>query len=1584
MDQRPHQYYTPALNQNIGSSSATDNSYLLQPSQRPRRQKSLVRPERERIDENHRQYHYRRHASTSRGVAPSTTGNRPMERRVTGRKPTVIRRGKSILGREEKDDDDDPRRQIGAGLSGSGGEGAVNTEYRDSFWQQLPNPWLLYCRVLTCCIPGSLLTACGIPQGPAHMAWREKIGLLSFIACVMGFVGFLTFGFTQAVCPTPPITVQGGEVSSGYVIIHGWAYMLAEWDNHPPIRDQVSENTNVIYPPVSAGGMDASFLFQDAVSACSDVLGSGPVYFPCQMFNPNDTSAPDPSTFSNQTGCHLSETARTMYHEFQTQGVPKESGGLDKAARVYYDWDRINSTGHLMVYNGDVLNLRLLQSLPTSSNYPAGGLIEAILADEESFGGKDMTRAIASSKSEGNWEHEAECLAATIKVGSLDTLSIGCMASQIVLYLSLCVILGVIITKFVLAVIFGWFLSWRLGTFKEGNSYAARMKRAAEIESWSRNIQSTGPIPKSFLQTQANQNKKKSILPQTSRFTQPQHGIMRFDAERTPPPTWKAPATARSSRPSLYMTPSPSSRFFSSTPGDMTPRRSSISSSDMSSSAATSITCPFPLSPYVVQQPSADYMPFKYPLAHTICLVTCYSEGEEGIRTTLDSIATSDYPNSHKLILVICDGIITGSGNNQSTPDACISMMRDFIVPPEDVQPAAYVAIADGYKQNNMGKVYAGFYKYKDETVDPAHQQRVPMVTIVKCGAPEEAEEAKPGNRGKRDSQIVLMQFMQKVIFDERLTQMEYEFFNSIWRVAGVPPDSYEICLMVDADTKLYPDALSRMISACVKDPDISGLCGETKIANKTDSWVSMIQVFEYYISHHMNKAFEAIFGGVTCLPGCFCMYRIKAPKGPTGYWVPVLANPDVVQHYSENVVDTLHKKNLLLLGEDRYLSTLMLKIFPNRKMMFVPQAVCKTVVPDSFRVLLSQRRRWINSTIHNLMELLFVHDLCGTFCFSMQFVIFMELVGTLALPAAISFTLYLIILAIIGQPAIIPLILLALILGLPAVLIVMTSRKVVYVGWMLIYLFSLPIWNFVLPMYAYWHFDDFSWGDTRKVEGSQKERGHGDKDGEFDTSRIVMKKWSEYEKDRRTRLAIERNLPMPRFLERPRSVDIFKDPMYRPNSKKNGSTGSSDSEAPLTEMDFQPIRHPPVQLSDPPMPMTSFNLRDPAPSTPSSTSPSPIDPTPLRNELSASTTDWANPAPHHHKSSAPERSRPPVVAFQTKSSGGSSSSASSRLGSPLAQSSVPPPPPPQKAESSGTSPHVQIPIQPKNAGGSPTSAQRGGTPLTPIPAPRRINLTPQKQLPQPDNSSFTQSFHAATTSGPLSIEGSAPAPAPTMVDSAPQKPLPRPDDSTFTVSFHTATSSGSSSAQDAAPTTVPGRIVPAPQKQSPKPENSTSSQLSHGATTDSAPSSVPVPAPRRIDPSAQKQIPQTGTSSTYQAEISSTGGSSSTQNVSSPASQHVEPVPRSPTSDSSGLSSPTLSVGPSFAQRSVPPPPPTQIDIATAPRQQIPESSISPRKISFAPEKPLPPPKDTSTRRPKPRTSSLSNKPPQPPPHAD
>ena len=132
-------------------------------------------------------------------------------------------------------------------------------------------------------------------------------------------------------------------------------------------------------------------------------------------------------------------------------------------------------------------------------------------------------------------------------------------------------------------------------------------------------------------------------------------------------------------------------------------------------------------------------------------------------------------------------------------------------------------------------------------------------------------------------------------------------------------------------------------------------------------------------------KAFESVFGGVTCLPGCFSMYRLKARKANDSDWVPVLVQSEICREYSQAIVTTLHQKNLLLLGEDRFLTTSMIRTFPARKMMFCPQAVCRTVAPDTFRVLLSQRRRWINSTVHNLMELVRVPNLCGTFCFSMQ-----------------------------------------------------------------------------------------------------------------------------------------------------------------------------------------------------------------------------------------------------------------------------------------------------------------------------------------------------------------------------------------------------------------------------------------------------------------------------------------------------------------------------------------------------------------------------------------------------------------------
>ncbi|KAF5351979.1 hypothetical protein D9756_007387 [Leucocoprinus leucothites] len=501
-----------------------------------------------------------------------------------------------------------------------------------------------------------------------------------------------------------------------------------------------------------------------------------------------------------------------------------------------------------------------------------------------------------------------------------------------------------------------------------------------------------------------------------------------------------------------------------------------------------------------------------------VCLVTCYSEGEDSLRTTLDSISTTTYSDARKLLFIVADGMITGAGEKRSTPDICVSLLE---ADPRfgNPIPMTYNAVGSGAKAQNRAMVYAGHYTVAG--------RRTPTVIVVKCGTESEAaSDKKPGNRGKRDSQLILMNFFSRVTYNDRMTPLEFDLFRKIHVLMGVTPDFFEVCLMVDADTKVFPESLGYLVNCMHHDQMIMGVCGETRIANKRQSWVTAIQVFEYFISHHLAKAFESVFGGVSCLPGCFSMFRLKARKSTGDDWVPLIIKPEIVKEYSQSTVTTLHQKNLLLLGEDRFLTTILLRTFPNRKMMFLPQARCRTIVPDTFKVLLSQRRRWINSTIHNLMELVLVRNLCGTFCFSMQFIVFMDLLGTVVLPIAITLTYALVIGIGLNPPQsfeeAIPLMLLIAVLGLPAILILITTRKIIYVFWMMIYLAALPIWNFVLPVYAFWHFDDFSWGETRKVEGEAKGEGHGDGGGKGGGSAVPMRRWEDWERSRLRKLRRE------------------------------------------------------------------------------------------------------------------------------------------------------------------------------------------------------------------------------------------------------------------------------------------------------------------------------------------------------------------------------------------------------------------------------------------------------------------------------
>jgi len=818
-------------------------------------------------------------------------------------------------------------------------------------------------------------------------------------------MGFFTVGIQPVLCPNEKkkegnsyennqfINHQSSELSSFY-FYRGKGYKVSEVNKK--FQEQIDKGVNIKLIPHDFVGKDITPLFRDCQGGENTFFCKNYIH-PCAKFYPN----------SKYDECKIiSEDNGKVEYKLDNCINSLLMKVINDPVRPSYEWEEIekSSLTQYIVYNGIVI-----KDVNKVGNITLDRETETMF--KRSIG-TDGTRYFLTTKT---MKTLGDCLIQNHAAGYLNKESMGCGLSKIITIVITMAILGVVLTRFIMAVIFSWFVSGKLAQPKPG-------KKVRHL--------------------------------------------------------------------------------------------------------------------------------------HTICLVTAYSEGEEGIRCTLNSLASTTYPDKMQLLFVIADGIIVGSGNDRTTPDICVGMIVQDprLGKPE---PKSYFAIADGSKQHNMAKAHAGYY------IVDGH--KVPVMVIVKCGTPAEAKAAKPGNRGKRDSQLLLMNFLSRVTFDDRMTPLDYDMFRKIKHICGVTPDKFEIVLMVDADTKVLPTSLSYMVTAMINDPMIMGLCGETRIANKTTSWVTWIQVFEYYISHHLGKCFESLFGGVTCLPGCFCMYRIKAPKpGTPNTYVPVLANPDIVEDYSENVVDTLHKKNLLLLGEDRFLTTLMLRTFPKRKMVFITQALCKTIVPDEFKVLLSQRRRWINSTVHNLMELVLVRDLCGTFCFSMQFVVGMELFGTSVLPAAIVFTVYLLI--VLGKciydgtknqeidtlkyvwdnGPIAPLVMLFAVLGLPGILVMLTTQKIIYVLWMFVYLLGLPVWNLVLPVYAFWHFDDFSWGETRKVQGDNG-ADHSKKEGKFDPSEIPLKRWYEYEKDLRGPNMTYKVSSMAPPVPRPPVIPVSISPQVRP-----------------------------------------------------------------------------------------------------------------------------------------------------------------------------------------------------------------------------------------------------------------------------------------------------------------------------------------------------------------------------------------------------------------------------------------------------
>jgi chitin synthase len=67
------------------------------------------------------------------------------------------------------------------------------------------------------------------------------------------------------------------------------------------------------------------------------------------------------------------------------------------------------------------------------------------------------------------------------------------------------------------------------------------------------------------------------------------------------------------------------------------------------------------------------------------------------------------------------------------------------------------------------------------------------MVIVVKTGHPREASDRKAGNRGKRDSQMILMNFISRVNYNDPFSPLDYDLFRKIQVLCGVTADYFEL-----------------------------------------------------------------------------------------------------------------------------------------------------------------------------------------------------------------------------------------------------------------------------------------------------------------------------------------------------------------------------------------------------------------------------------------------------------------------------------------------------------------------------------------------------------------------------------------------------------------------------------------------------------------------------------------------------------------------------------------------------------------------------------------------------------------------
>lgn len=325
-------------------------------------------------------------------------------------------------------------------------------------------------------------------------------------------------------------------------------------------------------------------------------------------------------------------------------------------------------------------------------------------------------------------------------------------------------------------------------------------------------------------------------------------------------------------------------------------------------------------------------------------LLPCYNETLQELTRSLDSLVAQKHIENHpRVIFIVVDGNVRGPGMEKTTQEY---LLEDILNP----GPSRH--FENGYRARDglfmPVRVQCGYYK------------DIPYVFV-----------GKRYNQGKRDSLCFARSFLYhyKQRSEDTVTMFSNDLFEHIGNAfMQYGLESIDYLVGMDADTVFDEFCVFEMLKEIRKNPKLVGVCGHVCVdfdGRNFAPW-SLYQSVEYSQTQGLRRMFQSrITGKVNCLPGCCQLIRVDEStfgdavlRDRFGYCPK--PNDVMTQHIMGNY------------SEDSIHASIIFSLFPQKQTAQALRAKAFTIVPQNWKVFLSQRKRWALGSISNEFVMIF------------------------------------------------------------------------------------------------------------------------------------------------------------------------------------------------------------------------------------------------------------------------------------------------------------------------------------------------------------------------------------------------------------------------------------------------------------------------------------------------------------------------------------------------------------------------------------------------------------------------------------